>query len=92
MVCRSCGHEIAANAIVCYKCGTPTALPAPVSRPQQPAARRPRWVAIPVILILIALGVWAIPLTEPGSYARWASWAALVVAAAATAVFFVRRR
>ena len=25
MKCRSCGAEIAANALVCYKCGTATA-------------------------------------------------------------------
>ena len=25
MKCRSCGAEIAANALICYKCGTATA-------------------------------------------------------------------
>ena len=27
MKCRSCGAEIAANALICYKCGTATAEP-----------------------------------------------------------------
>ena len=28
MTCRTCGAEIAEKAIVCYRCGTPTAGPA----------------------------------------------------------------
>ena len=28
MVCRQCGTEIADKAIICYKCGTATAIPA----------------------------------------------------------------
>lgn len=35
MKCRSCGTEIAANALICYKCGTATSEP----RIQPPAAR-----------------------------------------------------
>jgi hypothetical protein len=37
MKCRSCGAEIAANALICYKCGTATTEPRikpPASRPQ----------------------------------------------------------
>jgi hypothetical protein len=37
MKCRQCGTEIADKAIVCYRCGHPTADPV-----RQPAARRPR--------------------------------------------------
>lgn len=36
MKCRSCGAEIAANALICYKCGTATAEP----KIQPPAKRR----------------------------------------------------
>ncbi len=38
MKCRSCAAEIAANALICYKCGTATAeprIPPPASRPQR---------------------------------------------------------
>jgi hypothetical protein len=35
MKCRSCGTEIAANALICYRCGTATAEP----RITPPAAR-----------------------------------------------------
>jgi hypothetical protein len=38
MKCRSCGAEIAANALICYKCGTAT------SEPKiPPPPPRPRW-------------------------------------------------
>ena len=36
MKCRACGTEIAANALICYKCGTATT----ESRIKPPAARR----------------------------------------------------
>jgi hypothetical protein len=35
MKCRSCGTEIAANALICYKCGTATT----EARIKPPAAR-----------------------------------------------------
>ena len=50
MKCRSCGTEIAANALICYKCGAATEEP----RIKPPAAK-PRgagWVRIAVGLIL----------------------------------------
>jgi hypothetical protein len=43
MKCRSCGTEIAANALICYRCGTATAEP----RIPPPATRRStgnRWL------------------------------------------------
>jgi hypothetical protein len=43
MNCRSCGTEIAANALICYRCGTATAEP----RIPPPSSRRPsgnRWL------------------------------------------------
>jgi hypothetical protein len=50
MKCRSCGAEIAVNALICYRCGAATAEP----RIKPPAAR-PRgrsWVGIAVGLLL----------------------------------------
>ena len=41
MKCRSCGAEIAANALICYKCGTATSEPnikPPASRPRSSRA------------------------------------------------------
>jgi len=41
MTCRSCSAEIAANALICYKCGTATSEPRitpPASRPRRSRA------------------------------------------------------
>lgn len=53
MTCRSCGAEIAANALICYKCGTATAEP----RITPPAAR-PRRSRVSVAgLVLLGLAL-----------------------------------
>lgn len=55
MNCRSCGAEIAANALICYKCGTATAEPRlapPASRP-----RRSRVSLAGLVLLGLALAV-----------------------------------
>jgi hypothetical protein len=90
MKCRSCGLEIADKAIVCYRCGAPTAdLPAPVAADRR---RRPNWTALPVMLVIIALAVWLIPKTPPGSVERWEAWFGLVVITVTSAVWLRRRR
>jgi hypothetical protein len=51
MRCRSCGQDIASNAIVCYKCGTPTA--------DVPAPRRAAGAGGRTLWLWIALGAMA---------------------------------
>jgi len=50
MKCRSCGTEIADNALICYRCGTATEEPK-----IKPPAARPRrgrsWVSVGIGLI-----------------------------------------
>jgi hypothetical protein len=63
--CRACGTEIAAKAIVCFRCGAPTADPAALAT--RPAARPGRgW--LPAILTGglagVATGGWL--LVTPG--------------------------
>jgi hypothetical protein len=55
MVCRNCGTEIAANALICYKCGTATSEP---KIPPPAAGRRasPR-LLIAVIVLAVAAAV-----------------------------------
>jgi hypothetical protein len=53
--CRNCSAEIAEKAIVCYRCGTPTAELAEVPRHAPPPARG-RFVLI-IVLVLVALAV-----------------------------------
>ena len=61
MLCRQCGTEIADKALVCFRCGTATAVP---TLKAPPAGRRGMglglWVALftLVLLILLALVVY----------------------------------
>jgi len=91
MKCRSCGTEIAEKAIVCFRCGTPTDLPAAPVR-GRPARRRalPAWVAALAVLVIILLAVWLLALTPEGSMARGGGWTAVVVLTAL--VVWLRRR
>jgi hypothetical protein len=57
--CRSCGHEIAANAIVCYRCGTPTAVETP-ARPPVETSRGRRRTGLIVVLIVVVVAVAAL--------------------------------
>lgn len=56
MTCRSCGAEIAANALICYKCGTATSEP----RITPPAARPRRSRASVAGLVLLGLALAAV--------------------------------
>jgi hypothetical protein len=86
MICSSCGAEIADKAIVCYRCGTPTAIPAP---PVRPASPRPRthWPT----LLIVAISGWVVFVTPPDSGARYAAYAALAVALLAVLRIVLRR-
>jgi anti-sigma factor RsiW len=56
--CRHCGTEISDKAIVCFRCGQPTAAPAG-SRPA-PGRRggpQPAWLALTALLALVAAGL-----------------------------------
>lgn len=95
MTCRACGAQIADKAIVCYKCGTPTADEAAL----RPAARqRPagtNWLAVAlVVLVLLALAAlgWAVRDAPAGSPARWLAWAGLAVVGIGAVVVWLRRR
>lgn len=56
MKCRSCGAEIAVNALICYKCGTATTEP----RITPPSARPRRSRVSLVSLALLGLALAAI--------------------------------
>ena len=62
MTCRKCGLEIADKAIVCYRCGTPTDVPAAPARPAT-RARAP-W-ALPVALLVLALMAVSVAIVSP---------------------------
>jgi hypothetical protein len=56
MKCRSCGAEIADNALICYKCGTATSEP----RIKPPAAARRSRGPMITTIVLGALALAAI--------------------------------
>jgi hypothetical protein len=56
MKCRSCGAEIAANALICYKCGTATSEP----KIKPPAARSGLGRGTVTGLILLGLALAAV--------------------------------
>lgn len=59
MTCRSCGATIADKAIVCYRCGTPTALPpAPVRTPAP--AQTPWAIVLAAVMVLVLTVVLAV--------------------------------
>jgi hypothetical protein len=56
MICRTCGTEIADKAIVCFRCGTPTAEP----QPRTPPPRRSQSGLVASLLALVGLTVAAL--------------------------------
>lgn len=64
MVCGNCGATVADKAIVCYRCGTPTALPAPPPR-KTPEVSRP-WLLIVVLFALAGVMGWLAALEPSG--------------------------
>jgi hypothetical protein len=91
--CTSCGAEIADKAIVCYRCGAPTAIPAPAKRQQEaPPARRPAWGAIAALVAILAILGWFATETEPGTGARTAVYAGLAVDVLGLVWVVLRRR
>lgn len=80
MVCGNCGATIAAKAIVCYRCGAPTAIPEAPER-RRPAVSRP-WLLIVVLMVIAAVLGWLAWSEEPGAI-RQILLAAVGLAAAA---------
>ena len=90
MVCNACGATIAEKAIVCYRCGAPTAAPASAARSASPASRRVRPATIASGVMAVALG--ALTLMVPDdSTAQLAAGAGAISAALSTAWFWLRR-
>jgi hypothetical protein len=53
--CRSCGTEIAANALICFRCGTATTearVPAPVA-----SSRPSRRTVIQALVVAVIVGI-----------------------------------
>lgn len=68
MVCRYCGAQIAAKALICYKCGNATTEPRIKPPDEGPILGRPRrssrlpYVAIVILLVLALILAWLLGL------------------------------
>ena len=76
MKCGNCGTEIAAKALICYRCGEATT--APRHAPPPPQAERGPIPVIIAILIIIAAAVLGLPELPEGN-PRLAGWASVVI-------------
>jgi hypothetical protein len=90
MTCRKCGTEIAAKALICYRCGTATTEPL-----FKPAA--PRRTSAPLIASLLAIILLVSVATYLGRTAgetpRLLSWVAVAAAVVIIALrAYARRR
>jgi hypothetical protein len=89
MTCKYCGTEIAAKALVCYRCGKATAdspaRPAPVARPRS---------RIPVVagLLVLILGAVYMSQAAAGEAPRAVSWLVAGLAAVVLVWWFWRGR
>ena len=91
MTCTECQSTIADKAIVCYRCGAPTAIPATDARPASSPRRKASPVAAVVVLLMAMLAGLLGAIAEPDTYMRLGSIVAAVVLTIGSVVLFVRR-
>ena len=93
MICRSCGTDIAAKALICYKCGAATT--DPVFQPP-PTGRRRSNVAFTITftaLVLLVLAAVVLSRLSPTGTPPWVTWVVGLVAIVIVALrAYARRR
>jgi hypothetical protein len=90
MICTECNATIADKAIVCYRCGAPTASPM-ASRPVRAAEnRRAPVAAIVSTIATVALGWFSIE-SDPGTTERIAAAAGAIATGIGGGYLIVRR-
>jgi hypothetical protein len=90
VTCRSCGAVIAEKAIVCYRCGAPTAAEPPPVRPAP--SRGPALMVVLVVVIGIALGVAGWMAAQTSVVLSRVVWVAAAVVLAVPILLRWRRR
>jgi LPXTG-motif cell wall-anchored protein len=88
MRCRFCDTEIAAKALICYRCGRATTDP----RVAPPPARRGPTTAVMAAVVVVAAGAAAFLPEMADGTVLWSAWAGLTALAGATAGLWWRRR
>jgi hypothetical protein len=73
VTCTHCGTEIADRALICFKCGRPTAdVHAPAASAIKPA-RKPLWPAALGLVVLVGAGLFMATATF-GGVPEWLRW------------------
>jgi hypothetical protein len=91
MICSNCQATIADKAIVCYRCGAPTAIPA-ADRGTVAPAKRQLPVSVIVLEMLAVLSVVLGIVMSPAIESRIAGVVAACVFSAISAVILIFRR
>jgi len=91
MICSNCQATIADKAIVCYRCGAPTAIPAPEKRPLPETPGRRPLGSIVLVLLAVLLGIVSVA-SDPGTYIRLGAAIAAVVLFVGAVVLILRSR
>ena len=91
VICRKCGTEIAAKALICYRCGTATT--EPLFKPAAPKRTSASLIASLLALILLVSVAAYMGRTAAGETPRLLSWVAVAVALLIVAIrAYARRR
>jgi hypothetical protein len=91
VTCRKCGTEIAAKALICYRCGTATT--EPLFKPAAPKRRSAPLIATLLAIALLVSVAAYIGRTPTGETSRLLSWVAVAAAVVIVALrAYARRR
>jgi cytochrome b561 len=91
VICRKCGTEIAAKALICYRCGTATT--EPVFKPAPPRRMSASLIVSLLALALLVMVVAYVGRTPAGESSRLFTWVAVAVAVLVVALrAYARRR
>ena len=71
MNCKTCGTEIADNALICYRCGEATHQP---ERQPAPVHTRPRWPVVVLATVFVLSVAFFLSLTFGGRQVDPAVW------------------
>ena len=92
MVCGSCGANIADKAIVCYRCGAPTAAPARAAAAGSAPGASWLWVLAWLLVTVAAAVSFHLLTTEPWKTVAGLAGAVAALTAARSAVRLLMRR
>jgi cytochrome b561 len=91
VICRKCGTEIAAKALICYRCGTATT--EPLYKPAAPKRTAASLIVTLVVLALLVIVAGYMGRPAAGESSRLLGWVAVVVAVIVVGLrAYMRRR